>query len=217
MESLSEVVVIALTAVVAIATVVYAIITGWLTWETRSLRKAQTDPLLSVSVEYDRGNVHGLIELVIKNHGGGPAHNITPGFQGDPNHFSAGPPIDQVDMIAHGILYLEPHGSWRIPLGWLTNEETFERAKENPWVFNVRYEDSSGKGKADVFTIDFRQFEGLWSTTSHMAKISRAVESMEKDIKRFANGIGSLRVITQTKEDLIKEQQQLIQARKERR
>ena len=213
---LSDILIISFTGVVAACTVAYALLTWRLVSETQSLRKAQTDPRLSVSIEYDRGNVDGLIELVIKNHGGGPAQNITLGFEGDPDHFDVGPPIDEVDVIAHGILYLEPHGSWRFPLGWLNNE-TFERAKENPWVFNVQYDDSSGERRAEVFTIDFRKFGGLWSTPSHMEKIARAVESMEKDMRRFANGMGSLRVITQTKEELVNEQQQRIEARKERR
>ena len=194
------------TAVVAFATVTYTIITGWLVYETRSLRKAQTDPLLSVSTEHDRGDVDGLIELVIKNHGGGPAQNIILGFDGDPDHFED--PVDQVDVIANGIRYLEPYGSWRIPLGWLNNEKSFERAKENPWVFKVRYENSLGKQKADVFTIDFRQFEGLWTTTSPIAKVAKGVESMEKQLGRVTSGHNRLLVITQTKNEYVEERKQ---------
>ena len=212
---LNEVLLIIFTAVVALATIAYTYYTGRLVSETRSLREAQTAPRLSVSVDYDRGDLDGLVELVIKNHGAGPAQNITLGFEGDPDHFEE--PIDQVDVIANGFRYLEPYGSWRIPLGWFHNKERFERATKNPWVFNVRYEDSLGKDKADIFTIDFRQFEGLWTTTSPIAKIARGVESMGKDMKRVANGTASLRMITQTKEELVKEHEQRIQEGKERR
>ena len=76
------------------------------------------------------------MELVIRNHGGGAALNITLGFEGDPDHFDVNHTIDQVALIADGIRYLEPHGSWRIPLGWFYDNERFERAMQNPWVFN---------------------------------------------------------------------------------
>ena len=216
---LSEVLLIIFTAVVAIGTLAYVVFTAWLTLETRSLRKAQTDPQLSVSIDHDRGDTDGLVELVIKNHGGGPAQNITLGFDGDPDHFDATLPIDQV--IANGFRFLEPYGSWRIPLGWFNNNERFERAKENPWVFNVRYENSLGKEKADVFTIDFRQFEGLWITTSPMAKIAKGVESMEQQLGRVTRGSNRLLVITQTKNEYVEERKQqkreTEQARKARR
>ena len=198
---------------VAASTVVYAILTCRLVSETRSLRKAQTDPQVSVRVESDRGDHDGLLELVIRNHGGGAAQNITLGFEGDPAHFGTNYPIDQMAIIADGIHYLEPHGIWQIPLGWFNDEAKFERAMQNPWVFNVEYEDPLGNVKTDVFTIDFRQFSGLWFTSSPMSRIAKRVESMEGHIKRVANG-GKLHVITQTKGELIRE---LEQKRRERR
>ena len=171
--------------VVALSTVVYAFLTWKLVSETKSLRKAQTDPQLSISIAADRGDIDGLVELVIGNHGGGAAHNITLGFEGDPTHFSETYPIDKVAIIEHGIRYMEPHGSWRIPLGSFYHPERFEKAVKNPWVFNVRYEDSLGKVTPEIFNIDFRQLSGLWSTSSPMSKIAKDVKSMEKHINRY--------------------------------
>ena len=68
---LSQTLIIAFSGVVAVSTVVYAVLTWRLVSETRSLRKAQTDPQLSVSVQSDRGDHGGLVDLVIMNHGGG--------------------------------------------------------------------------------------------------------------------------------------------------
>ena len=201
--------------IVAISTVVYAILTWRLVSETRSLRKAQFDPQLSVRIEIDRGDHDGLFELVIRNHGGGAAQNITLGFEGDPDHFGTNHPIDQMAIIADGIHYLEPYGIWRIPLGWLNDKEKFERAMQNPWVFNVQYDDPLGNGRTDVFTIDFRQFSGLWFTSSPMSRIAKRVESMEGHMKRVANG-GKLHVITQTKSELIRELEQMRRERRQR-
>ena len=89
------------------------------------------------------------------------AQNITLGFEGDPDHFDAFQPIDEAAIITHGIRYLEPHGSWRMPLGWLNDNERFERAKQNPWEFNVRYENTVGNVKFDVFTIGFRAVQRI--------------------------------------------------------
>ena len=203
---------------VATSTVVYAILTWRLVSETRTLRKAQTDPQLSISLATDSGDLSGLVELVIGNHGGGAAHNITLGFEGDPTHFSETHPIDKLAIIEHGIRYLEPHGSWRIPLGWFNHPERFEKAMQNPWAFDVQYEDSLGKVKTDSFNIDFRELSGLWSTSSPMSRIAKGVESMEKQVKqlgRVARG-GKLHVITQTKGEYIREQEQAIRSRRQR-
>ena len=42
------------TIVVGVSTFFYTIITGWLTYETRKMRLAQTEPRISVQVELDR-------------------------------------------------------------------------------------------------------------------------------------------------------------------
>ena len=204
---------------VAASTVVYAVLTWRLVSETRSLRKAQTDPQLSVSVESDRGDPNGRVDLVIRNHGGGAAQNITLEFEGDPTHFSETRPIDQVGMIANGIRYLEPHGSRRIPLGWLFGDGKFEKAMQEPWVFNVGYKDSLGKDKIDTFTIDFGQFSGLMITSSPMSKIAKGLESIEKQIKQLGHVAygGHLHIVTQTKGELIRELEQKRRERKKRR
>ena len=75
MES-SDNLIVWFTGAVAISTVVYAVLTAVLVCETRSLRKVQSDPQLSISLATDSGDLSGLVELVIGNHGGGAAHNI---------------------------------------------------------------------------------------------------------------------------------------------
>ena len=195
---------------VAFSTVVYAVLTAVLVYETRSLRKVQFDPKLTVRIEYDIADRDGLFELVIRNHGGGAAQNINLGFVGDADHFVTNNPIGQMAIFSDGINYLEPHGIWRIPLGWFNDKGKFERAMQNPWVFNVQYEDTSGKGKKDTFTIDFRQFSGLWFTSGSMTRIARGVESMKKQIDQLGHVAwgGKLHVITQTKEEFAAELEQ---------
>ena len=210
MES-SDNLIVWFTGAVAFSTVVYAVLTAVLVHETRSLRKAQFDPKLTVRIEYDASDRNGLFELVIRNHGGGAAQNISLGFEGDPDNFVTSNPIGEMAVFSDGINYLEPHGIFRIPLGWFNDKEKFESALQNPWAFNVQYEDTSGKGKKDTFTIDFRQFSGLWYTSGSMSRIAKSVESMKRQIDQLGHVAwgGKLHVITQTKEEFAAELEQL--------
>lgn len=64
-----------LSAVVAATTVVLAVLTYQLTEETRLLRKAGTDPSLSVHIEPGERHVNTIF-LVIQNHGRGTAYDV---------------------------------------------------------------------------------------------------------------------------------------------
>lgn len=62
-------------ALVAIATLVYAILTWRLVSETRKMREAQTEPNISVTIQ-PREEWMNFVDLIIQNIGLGPAYNI---------------------------------------------------------------------------------------------------------------------------------------------
>jgi len=62
-------------AVVAIATVIYAILTWKLVEETRKIRKIQTEPKISIDIQPKEDSIH-FIDMIIQNIGLGPAYNI---------------------------------------------------------------------------------------------------------------------------------------------
>ena len=70
------------TAVVAIATGVYAILTWRLVSETRKMREAQTEPKVSAIIQ-PKEEWLNFIDLVVQNVGLGPAYNIN--FQVNPD------------------------------------------------------------------------------------------------------------------------------------
>jgi hypothetical protein len=61
--------------VVAISTIIYALLTWKLVNETSKLREFQTEPRISLSVELDQNTVT-LMDLTIENIGHGPAYTI---------------------------------------------------------------------------------------------------------------------------------------------
>ena len=64
------------TAVVTLATVVYAALTAILVIETRKLRLVQTEPRIEITVESLDFAVH-IVRLCIRNIGEAPAKNLT--------------------------------------------------------------------------------------------------------------------------------------------
>ena len=100
---LGQALILAFTGVVALSTVVYAFLTWRLVSETQKLRRAQTEPRLSVFVELNEQTGNGQMDLVIQNEGPGPAEDILIGFKGDPTYFGDERPIDQLPVIKNGL------------------------------------------------------------------------------------------------------------------
>ena len=116
------------TGVVALSTVVYAVLTWKLVAETRTMRESQTEPRVSIRVESDITGAPGY-ELVIRNEGQGVARNVSFEFEGDPSYFRKSwlinkpPAVDDLPVIMDGLDYLEPKQTYRFPLGTVSDEE----------------------------------------------------------------------------------------------
>ena len=165
---------------------VYAGLTWKLVSETKQLRRVQTDPRISMHVEPSRMAERGRVELVIQNVGQGPAKEISFGFEGDGTYFGNGP-IDQLNVIKNGLRNLAPHQEFRVILGWLNIGGTFERAKQNPWIFDVRYKSISESEACEQFVIDFSQFENLIAgVQAPEVRIAESIEKIERKIQDIA-------------------------------
>ena len=82
----NDIVILVFSGLVAASTVIYAFLTWKLVTETRQLRRAQTEPRVTVRVESTRSGGNGK-ELVIRNEGQGPAKGVSFTFEGDPTYF----------------------------------------------------------------------------------------------------------------------------------
>ena len=201
---LGQVLMVVFTGVVATSTVIYAVLTWRLVSETRTMRKAQTEPRVSVYVDLNEHDGHGRMDLVIHNNGQGGAEDIRIDFEGDPTYFDDERPIDQLPAIKNGLRYLGPHGSFRILLGWLFGE-AFTRAIQEPWTFHLSYKNAIGDKISETFTVDFSQFDGLMFTDGDpLKKIEKHLDSLQKDVHHMTTGFSKLHVLTQTKEEYLK-------------
>ncbi len=209
---MNETLIVIFTGVVAVSTVFYAGLTWKLVSETRTLRKAQTDPRVSVRVQANHTG-HPGYELIIRNDGQGVAKSVRFEFEGDPSYFRSSwvgrppPAINELSIIKDGLDYMEPNQVFRFPLGTVSSRE-FERAVEAPWTFRTQYEGLDGKRKTDTYTVDFSQFRGMFFDRNYLGQITTHVDSIQKDIHRMTEGFASLQVVTQTKDQFLKEREE---------
>ena len=186
----SDILLVAFTGVVALSTVVYALLTWRLVSETRKLREGQNEPHVSMRVEFSERAANGALELVIRNEGQGPAKDIHFRFQGDSSYFATTGrlPIDQLPVIRNGLSYLGSNQRFGIILGWLRGE-TFRRACESPWTFSVDYKNSSGKHRNERYAIDFSQFDELiLRDSSPLFKIEQHLEKLQHSVEKLSRG-----------------------------
>jgi len=91
-------------ALVAIATIVYAILTWKLVSETRKMREAQTEPKVSVTIQ-PREEWINFIDMVIQNIGLGPAYNIKFEINSD-FEYMKGKFLSELGFMKNGLKYL---------------------------------------------------------------------------------------------------------------
>ncbi|MCD6214741.1 MAG: hypothetical protein J7J46_07180 [Candidatus Desulfofervidus sp.] len=198
-------------AVVAIATVVYAILTWRLVSETRKMREAQTEPKVSVTIQ-PREEWINLIDMVIQNIGLGPAYNIK--FEINPDfEYMKGKFLSELGFMKNGLKYLAPNQK----LQFFLTIENFEEKTKKSFEIRVTYQNSIGKTYKDVYTIDFSQLIGLSQLGEEppLYKIAKNVEEIKKDIHHLSTGFHKIKVIRYTKEDVEEETKQLLERSKQ--
>ena len=146
--------------VVALSTVFYAILTWRLVNETRKMREAQTEPMVTITYHSREGKI-GDIDLRIKNVGGGPALDIK--FEVEPDfEFRKGIMLSDLGLFKNGLNCLEPGGERRFFLVRLAGRPELGP----PLQIKATYRGPIGDEKTDHFTIDFSEMEGLVFSSS---------------------------------------------------
>ncbi len=203
---MNETLVVVFSGVVALSTVVYAVLTWRLVCETREMRQVQTEPRVSVRVALDHIN-RGL-ELVICNEGQGAAKDVRFTFEGDTTYVT-GPlhpkrclPAD-IAVIKNGLHFLEPGEIHRFPLGQRRNDST----SLGSWTFRTQYENLSGKPKKDTYVVDFSEFDWMFFDEIPAVQIARHLDSIRKDMHRLTEGYAKVHAVTQTREEFLKERE----------
>ena len=192
-------------AIVAIATTVYAILTWKLTLETRRMREAQTEPRVSVTIQ-PREEWINFIDMVIQNIGLGPAYNVK--FKVEPDfEYAKGNFLSELGFIKNGLRYLAPNQKLQFFLTSMI--ENFEEKTKYSFEIKVTYKNSLGKKYEDAYIIDFSQLIGLNQLGEpSLYKISKNIEKIQQDIHRLSTGSYRMKIIRYTKEDIEKETKQ---------
>ncbi len=213
---LGQILMVVFTGVVALSTVVYAVLTWRLVTETRGMREFQTEPRVSIRVEANHTGLIGY-ELVIQNEGQGVAKNVRFGFEGDPSYFRSSwvnrrpPAIDELPIIKSGLDYLESNQSYRFSLGAVSEKE-FERAIGAPWIFRTQYESLYGKRKSDTYVVDFSQFSGIFFESNHLKEIAEHMKIVREALHRLTEGHARVQIVTQTREEFEQRREEWLKA-----
>jgi len=192
-------------AVVAIVTAVYVILTWKLVSETRKMREAQTEPKVSIIIQ-PREEWVNFIDMVIQNIGLGPAYNIK--FEVNPDfEYTKGEFLSNLGFIKNGLKYLAPNQKLQFFLTSMI--ENFEEKIRKPFEIKVTYQNSIDKVYEDIYLIDFSQLIGLSQLGEPpLHKIAKNIEEIKKDISHLSTGFHQMKVIVYTKKDIEEETRQ---------
>lgn len=193
------------TAVVAIATVVYAILTWRLVSETIQMRQVQTDPTVSITIE-PREEWINLIDLVIQNIGKGPAHDIRFELQGD-FEYKTGKFLSELNLMREGLQYLAPNQTFRFFLTSMV--ESPESKLDHSFAVRVSYLDGSGRPYYAEYKIRFSEWKGLSRLGEPpLHKMARSIDKIRQDIEHLATGFNRMKVVTYTRADIKAEEKE---------
>jgi len=197
---------------VTLATIVYAILTWKLVTETRKMRKAQTDAKVTVRVEPRKETIH-FLKFIVANEGIGPAYDVK--FEIIPISAKKIDPsvkekIKSFGFFNSGIEYLSPNQEIS---SFLTSMlEDFDSKVDTSFNIKISYKNCSGDKVEDIYLIDFSIFKGLSQIGKpNLYIIAQEIEKIQKDFHHIATGFKELKVITQTKDDHHREQQEMME------
>lgn len=197
-------------AVVATATIVYAILTWRLVSETKKMRKVQTEPKISVIVQPKEEWI-GFIDMIIQNIGLGPAYDIKFEIEPDYEKFD-GKLLSEYGFIKNGLKYFGPNQKMQFFFTDLS--ENYEEKRKHSFEIKVSYQNSVGNSYEDIYIIDFSQFDGLDQLGNPpLHEIADNIKRIQTDIKLISSGFHRMKVIMYTKEDMEEERKQFLDSR----
>jgi hypothetical protein len=174
------------TGVVALSTVVYAILTWKLVSETQKMREAQTEPKVSVFVE-THPKYYLLKNLVIRNIGLGTAYNIQFIVSPDFKTFNSGL-LSEMNIIMNGIPHLPPNSNYEFLLANIRND--FRDPDSVFFKIIANYQNSFGKKFSDTFEIDMRIWYDLATRPDdELKEIERQLKDINGWLHQIANNI----------------------------
>ena len=197
------------TAMVAVSTVVYAVLTGKLVSETRKLREVQTEPKIHITLESLDFAIN-IIRLNIKNIGLGPASDL----QFDPTVISGGESAKKLlqeftrpNFFKTGLHHFGPGQNIHSRDTQITDD--FEGKAASMLSFKLRYKSATGQQYDEEIIIDMSEIKGTSQLgTPNLYSIAKSLEKMEGNIGHIVSGSKRVKADIYSSEDREREKKQ---------
>jgi hypothetical protein len=179
-------------AVVTLATVVYAILTWRLVEETSRMRKVQTEPRVSIST-VSRKESASWVDIKFENIGLGPAYNVNFEIVEDTND-AAEEWLSHRGFFRDGINYLAPGD--KIQFFLTTLSEDHSQKMETSFTLKAEFEGATGVRYEHRYLIDLSEYRNRTQLGEpSLYRLSKSVEKMQKDVRKMARGVRDLKKI----------------------
>lgn len=188
--------------IVAVATVVYAVLTSRLVRETRRLREVQTEPHIELSFR-SRDEIMSLIDIVVVNIGSGPAYDVKVTFSASSDSEGAKELLKQLgalNALSQGIAYLAPRQE--MASYWSDLRQHFDEKLSTIITAMSTCKSATGAVYTRHHTLDLSELKGIVRIgTPPLLKISRDLEKLQDAVSKIASGWSKPKVHVYTTED----------------
>ena len=196
--------------IVTFSTVMYSVLTWRLVSETKKMRRAQTNPLISLSFQISEYGV-GLVDLIFKNEGLGPAKDVK--FKIISKESECYKPIldhlCNLGPIKSGIPYM---AQGQVIKSFLTSTyDNYEEKIRSVIQFEITYKSVGGIRNREDITLHFPSLEGITRLGSPpILEISKKIGEMQKDFNDLVSGRKKVKNISYTIQDIENEREEQI-------
>lgn len=198
---MTEIVTLIFSGVVALSTFVYA----WLTWrlstETIKMRKAHTEPNVSIYLEQNRVGIH-FLDLIVRNIGSGPAYNVT--FKVlEEFDIPKERKLSQLGFIQAGITYMPP--DYQIRSYFLSFLGHYEKIIDKNIKIQISYRNAEKKDISEIISLNMSRYKGIHELGEDpLNQLAKAIEAIKEDIGHIASGFKHIGVDTYSSQDRAK-------------
>jgi len=189
LNNYSNIITLFFTGVVGISTLVYAILTAKLVKETMLLRKAQTNPGISVSLVQNKSSIL-FIDLLVENIGMGPAYDVKFDIIRD---FELNKRLlSEVGFMKNGINYFAPNQAMQLWVATFVGNKELENKSID---IKVTFKNYSKDTFARTFNLSFSQFANFIQLgTPPLIKIADNIEKIERYVDNIVSGFKKIKV-----------------------
>jgi len=195
-----DVVMLGIAAIMALTTIVYAVITARMLRETKKMREAQTEPHVFINIQ-PMEKVRVLLILVVQNIGPGPAYDLK--FKVEPDlEIRKGRKLSEVNILKNGFRYLAP--KQKLECIAAHSIEEANKKEHTLHEITVTYLDKDQKKYEEKFVLDFTEYFGmLYSETDPYKGIIDKINDIHSALEKVIDGglDSKIRVVAYTKNE----------------